>query len=223
MPRHIRRDGVPGRPAGAMLLALGALLLAGCAQRMEPAVSSSAAGAGGQDATAPGAAPAHWPAAFGFGRAATPEEVAAWDLDVGPDGAGLPPGSGTVAQGRQVYALKCASCHGPTGTEGPSDRLVGTDAGEDFAFGREFGLTRTIGNYWPYATTLYDYILRAMPQTTPGTLTAEEVYGLVAFLLHRNEVIDEGAVMNAETLPRIVMPARDRFVPDDRRGGAEVR
>ena len=84
-------------------------------------------------------------------------------------------------------------------------------------------LTPAIGNYWPYATTLYDYINRAMPFAEPGSLTSDEVYGVVAYLLWRNEIVDRDAVMNRETLPRVVMPARDRFVRDNRRGGAEVR
>ena len=153
------------------------------------------------------------PARFGFGRAATAEEIKAWDIDVMPDGEGLPPGSGTPAGGAKSYARTCAACHGPSGTEGPFDRLVGRDR----------ALVRTIGNYWPYATTLYDYIHRAMPLGAPGSLTPDEVYGLVAYLLWRNEIIAETAVIDARTLPRVVMPARDRFVVDDRRGGPEIR
>lgn len=182
---------------------------------------------GAQPAAAPSAPayPNDWPDAFGFGREATEVEIAAWDIDIMPDGTGLPPGSGTVAQGADVYAAQCAACHGPTGTEGPNDRLVGREPREGFPFGQspEMRSMRTIGNYWPYATTLYDYIHRAMPQATPGTLTPDEVYSLVAFLLHKNEIIAEDAVMNAETLPQVVMPARDRFVVDNRRGGAEIR
>ena len=153
------------------------------------------------------------PARFGLGRAATAEEIKAWDIDVMPDGAGLPPGSGTPAGGAKIYARTCATCHGPSGTEGPFDRLVGRDQ----------ALVRTIGNYWPYPTTVYDYIHRAMPLGAPGSLTPDEVYGLVAYLLWRNEIIAETAVIDARTLPRVVMPARDRFVVDDRRGGPEIR
>ena len=107
--------------------------------------------------------------------------------------------------------------------EGPFDRLVGREPRNDFPFGRDPRLVKTVGNYWPYATTLYDYLNRAMPLTAPGSLTPDEVYGLVAFLLWRNEIITDTAVMNAQTLPRVVMPARDRFVVDNRRGGPEIR
>jgi len=170
-------------------------------------------------------APATAPATFGFGRPATTDEIKAWDIDVRPDGAGLPPGSGTAAQGAVVYAVRCAMCHGKTGTEAPwpYPRLVGREPRQGFAFGRDPRLVKTVGNYWPYATTLYDYINRAMPLPAPGSLKPDEVYGLVAFLLWRNEIIAGTAVMNAETLPRVVMPAHDRFVPDNRRGGREIR
>lgn len=162
---------------------------------------------------------------FGFGRPATLAEIAAWDIDVMPDGTGLPEGEGTVDQGARLYANACAACHGATGVEGPNDKLVGREPREGFPFGRDpsFASMRTIGNYWPYATTLYDYVYRAMPFDRPGSLEPDDVYALVAFLLHKNEIIAEDAVMNAATLPAVVMPARDRFVRDNRRGGAEIR
>lgn len=164
------------------------------------------------------------PQTYGIGRPATPEEIAAWDIDVNPNGAGLPAGSGTVAQGQAVYAAKCVACHGPTGHEGPYDRLVGREPREGFPFGREPRVApRTIGNYWPYATTLYDYVFRAMPFDRPGSLQPIEVYAVVAYLLYLNEIVPEDAVMDARTLPQVVMPARDRFVVDNRRGGAEIR
>ncbi|MBC8109518.1 MAG: cytochrome c [Verrucomicrobia bacterium] len=153
------------------------------------------------------------PTHFGFGRLATEKEITAWDMDVKPDGKGLPDGSGNAKTGRLVYAEKCAFCHGKTGVEGPSSRLVGTDTVK----------TKTIGNYWAYATTLYDYINRAMPFHQPGSLTVDEVYGLTAFLLSENKIIDSTAVMNARTLPKVVMPALKYYVPDDRKGGKEVR
>lgn len=150
------------------------------------------------------------PATFGLGRTAGPDEISALDIDVRPDGAGLPPGSGTVAQGAALYAARCAVCHGVSGEGGLNDRLVGTEPlGPD-------GGPRTIGNYWPYAPTLFDYVRRAMPFDTPGVLEDEQVYGLVAFLLHANGIVSEDAVMNATTLPDVVMPAADRFVTDDR-------
>lgn len=166
-----------------------------------------------------------WPSAFGFGRPASAERIAAWDIDVRPDGEGLPPGSGSVAEGEIVYAQKCAACHGATGTEGPNDRLVGRVPYDGFPFWKNWETrdNKTIGSYWPYATTLWDYINRAMPQNAPGSLTADEVYALTAFLLHRNEILPQEAVMNAETLPRVEMPARKRFITDDRMDYQEVR
>jgi cytochrome c len=158
------------------------------------------------------------PARFGFGRPATAAEIAAWDIDVGPDGKGLPPGRGTPAEGAATYAAKCASCHGKTGKEGPNDVLVGREPRGVFPSGKEAEARRTIGNYWPYATTVFDYIRRAMPAPTPGSLTDNEVYGLVAFLLEANEIIPSGTVMDATSLPKVAMPARDKFVIDSRGG-----
>jgi cytochrome c len=165
------------------------------------------------------------PQRFGFGRAATDAEVKAWDIDVMPDGTGLPPGRGTVAEGGVIYAAQCAVCHGPDGRGGQYDSLVGRDPAEGFPFGKDPALMskRTIGNYWPYATTLYDYIYRAMPQAVPGSLTPDEVYSLVAYLLFLNGIVPSDAVMTAQTLPKVEMPARHRFVQDNRRGGPEIR
>ncbi len=184
------------------------------------AVALAAAACGNRDQ---GVARPDAPARFGFGRAATAEEISAWNIDVMPDGTGLPPGSGTAAQGVAIYARKCAACHGRTGAEGPFDRLVDREPRSGFPFGRDPRLVKTVGNYWPYATTLYDYVNRAMPLDAPGSLTPDEVYRLVAFLLWRNEIVTDTAVMNAQTLPRVVMPGHDRFVIDNRRGGPEVR
>jgi cytochrome c len=160
-----------------------------------------------------GERPVDRPARFGFGSTASASRIAMWDIDVRPDGAGLPAGSGSVSEGEAVYQVHCMACHGPTGTEGPNDRLVNTEMWEDAPRGR------AIGNYWPHATTLFDFIRRAMPQLTPGVLSDQEVYAVVAYLLHLNEIVDADAVLDAESLPAIVMPARDRFVPDDRTGG----
>ncbi|HEX2536392.1 MAG TPA: cytochrome c [Chitinophagaceae bacterium] len=162
---------------------------------------------------APEAEARDWPARFGWGRPAEAKQIAAWDQDVRPDGKGLPPGSGTVPDGRRLYAAKCASCHGATGVEGPYSHLVSSDTSR----------AKTIGNYWPYATTVFDYIKRAMPFTAPGSLTDEEVYQLTAYLLYANGLIDSGRVIDARTLPAVAMPARKLFVPDDRTGGPEIR
>jgi len=158
------------------------------------------------------------PARFGIGRPATQAEIAVLDIDVRPDGHGLPPGHGAAADGAVTYAAKCASCHGKTGREGPNDVLVGREPRGVFPSGREAGVRRTIGNYWPYATTVFDYIRRAMPSPAPGSLSDDEVYGLVAFLLSANEIIPAGAVMDQTTLPKVEMPARDKFVVDPRGG-----
>ena len=169
------------------------------------------------------AKPAAAPPRYGLGRAATPDEIRKLDIDVSPDGTGLPEGRGTVAEGAALYAAKCASCHGKAGEGASFDRLVATDAGENFAFGRDPRLARAIGNYWPYASTLYDYTARTMPFTAPGTLTANEVYGVVAYLLSLNKVVPETAVMDKTTLPKVVMPAHNRFVRDNRTGGKVVK
>ncbi|HET7458987.1 MAG TPA: c-type cytochrome [Gemmatimonadaceae bacterium] len=159
-----------------------------------------------------------------IGRPATPEEIRAWDIDVNPDGKGLPPGRGTYAVGAEIFARKCASCHGPRGEGmGPYPRLVGREPRDGFPFGQDLKYVKTIGNYWPYATTVYDYVHRAMPLTAPGSLQPDEVYSLTAFLLAENEIIGRDAVMDANTLPRVRMPARSHFVVDDRKGGPGFR
>lgn len=163
------------------------------------------------------------PSPFGFGRTATAEEITAWDTDVMPDGTGLPAGRGTVAEGEKLYARLCVQCHGAKGEGGDYEALVGREPREGFPFGREPSLQPTIGNYWPYATTLFDYTRRAMPQAVPGTLPPDQVYSLVAYLLYLNEIVPEDAVLDQDTLPEVVMPARDRFVIDNRRGGSEIR
>ena len=148
---------------------------------------------------------------YGVGRPATEEDIRAWNIDVAPDGEGLPPGQGTVKQGAQVFATKCAACHGATGTEGPKDRLVGGQG--TLATPKPI---RTIGSYWPYATTLYDYINRAMPFNAPQSLTPDETYSVIAWLLFQNQIIGENAVIDAQTLPKVEMPNRHGFIPDPR-------
>jgi len=156
------------------------------------------------------------PPTFGIGRAATAEEIAARDIDVGSDGAGLPPGRGTAAEGAAIYAARCASCHGKTGTEGPNDVLVGRHTAPGFKFSQDPALRRTIGSYWPYATTVWDYINRSMPYQSPGTLKPDEVYAVTAYLLALNGVVPEFFELNERTLPEVKMPNRDGFVPDPR-------
>lgn len=169
---------------------------------------------GGYEMRSLEALPSNAPARFGFGSEADAERIAMWDIDVRPDGAGLPTGSGTVEQGRQVFQTYCVECHGATGTEGPNDRLVGGPAWTD-----QVPAVKTIGNYWQYSTTLYDFIHRAMPQMTPGLLSSDQTYAVIAYILYLNEIVPEEAVMDARTLPAVEMPARDRFVLDDRQGG----
>jgi cytochrome c len=158
---------------------------------------------------------------FGIGRPASPEEIAALDIEVGPDGSGLPPGSATSADGAPIYAAKCATCHGATGKEGPNDRLVGRTPGDAFPFGRDPAVPKTIGSYWPYATTVFDYIRRAMPPTAPGSLSDHDVYALTAYLLTLNDLIPSDAIVDQASLPKVKMPARDHFIPDPR-GGPKI-
>ncbi len=148
---------------------------------------------------------------YGVGRPPTADELEKIHIDALPDGHGLPPGSGIAERGRTVYASRCAVCHGPTGREGPQDVLVGGAGTLNSA-----RPVRTIGSYWPYATTLFDYINRAMPFDHPGTLGADDVYALTAYLLNLNGIIGEHDVMDQKTLPKVQMPNRGGFVPDRR-------
>jgi cytochrome c len=198
------------------MLALATVVWAACDAGMGSATADAGPSLDAQLAApgTPEGLPANAPSRFAFGTEASAARVAMWDIDVRPDGEGLPAGSGSVAQGREVYNLYCVACHGLTGTEGPNDRLVDTTPWDVEP------TSRGVGNYWPYATTLYDYIRKAMPQLTPGILTDDQVYAAIAYILYMNEIVPEDAVMNAETLPAVVMPYRDRFVVDDRVGGA---
>ena len=142
-----------------------------------------------------------------LGRIATPEEIAGWDIDVSPDGAGLPSGRGEVRQGEAIFAAKCATCHGSHGQGKPADRLVG-------GFGTIFDMKpeKTVGSFWPYPTTLFDYVRRAMPLDAPQSLTADEVYAVCAYILFLNGILPEGAALDAATLSKVEMPNRAPFV-----------
>jgi len=142
-----------------------------------------------------------------LGRPATRAEVAGWDISIPPDGVGLPPGSGTPEQGAVVYTQKCQACHGEKGAGKPNDQLVGGQGTLASA-----NPVRTIGSYWPYATTVFDYIRRAMPYPQPQSLTNDEVYAVTAYLLHLNGIIGAQDVMNAQTLRQVKMPNRDNFI-----------
>ena len=164
------------------------------------------------------------PSRYGLGHPAATEAIAAIDIDANPKGAGLPAGQGTAATGAVVYAQKCAACHGPKG-EGieKNPKLIGREPPPGFTFATDFKAPKTIGNYWPYATTVYDYIHRTMPLNAPGSLTPDEVYGLVAFLLAGNGIIPEAMVIDAKSLPAVKMPAQSHFVKDNRTGGKTFR
>jgi mono/diheme cytochrome c family protein len=161
-----------------------------------------------------------WPKSFGFGSTASPQDIVKLDIDVRPDGKGLPVGTGNAAQGKAIYVMKCAACHGTTGLETPGIKLMGPALVSDTAAASK---PKTIGNYWPYATTLFDYMRRTMPYTQPGSLTDNEVYSLTAFLLSANKIIRPETVLNAQNLWQIEMPAKKLFIVDDRKGGPEVK
>ena len=144
-----------------------------------------------------------------LGRVATPEEIATYDISIGPDGAGLPPGRGTAKEGEAVYAAKCAACHGAKGAGQPNDRLVG-GAG---SLAGDKPPIKTVGSFWPYATTAFDYVRRAMPYNEPKSLSNDEVYAVVAYIFTLNGVISEADVLDAQSLPQVRMPNRDGFVP----------
>jgi S-disulfanyl-L-cysteine oxidoreductase SoxD len=143
-----------------------------------------------------------------LGKPISVEDLASWDISIGPDGAGLPTGSGTVKQGEAVFVAKCQACHGEKGAGRPNDRLVGGQG----SLPGDKPPVKTIGSYWPYATTLFDYIRRAMPFNESKSLTSDEIYGVVAYLLNLNGVIPESETMNAQSLPKVTMPNREGFV-----------
>jgi cytochrome c len=149
---------------------------------------------------------------YGLGRQATEREIAGWDIDVPPDGAGLPSGAGSVTEGKKVYQSQCQSCHGAKGEGGPMNRLVGgqgTLASDS--------PVKTVGSYWPDATTFYDYVYRAMPFNSPQTLTPDETYAVTAYILHLNGIVEADTTLDASSLPKISMPNRDGFKSPDPR------
>jgi cytochrome c len=148
---------------------------------------------------------------YGVGRTPSPEEVRQWDSSIAPDGTGLPEGSGTAAQGREVYANRCSKCHGDKGEGGDSVALAG---GQGTL--RSPKPLRTVGSYWPYATTIWDYVNRAMPFKNPGVLSHDQVYAVTAYVLFLSGIVAENAVMDARSLPKVQMPNRNGFVADPR-------
>ncbi|MEQ8234539.1 MAG: cytochrome c [Gammaproteobacteria bacterium] len=193
------RDERRGAPAGhawsvlrAAIVVVNALL----------AVAFAAVAAAGETAAAP---------RFGLGSAADDARMAAWDIAIDAAGASLPAGQGSARDGASIYAAKCAHCHGASGREGPDPPLVGGAGSLDGD-----APMQTVGSYWPYATTIYDYVHRAMPFTAPGSLAPDEVYALTAFLLHANGIIAADTVLDRDSLPAVRMPNRGGFVPDPR-------
>jgi mono/diheme cytochrome c family protein len=148
---------------------------------------------------------------YGVGRTPTQEDIRTLGIMVAPDGTGLPAGSGSAVEGKAVFVAKCAECHGAQGAGGDGPALVGGRGTLATATPK-----RTVGSYWPYATTVWDYVSRAMPFNRPGTLSHDEVYAVSAYLLFLNEIIDEKQVLDARSLPLIRMPNRDGFVSDPR-------
>ena len=189
-------------------------------------------GAGGRGATTTDgspierpATPSTWPSTYALGHSASVDSIALLDTDVDTTGAGLPEGHGTAAEGALVYAAKCAVCHGAKG-EGiaPSPVLIQPFVATDsFPWARKASAPKTVGNYWPFATTMYAYVRHSMPSTAPGSLSSTEVYQVVAYLLAENGVLAYDAVLDAKTLLAVKLPMRGRLVIDTRRGGAEVR
>jgi mono/diheme cytochrome c family protein len=148
---------------------------------------------------------------YGLGKPSTEAAISAWNIDVTPDGAGLPAGSGSTAQGQQVYEAKCAICHGAKGEGKPADVLVG-----GIGTLKDDRPVKTLGSFWPYAAPIYSYIHRAMPYPEPKSLRPDEVYAVTAYLLFLNGIVPKGTVLDAKSLPKIQMPNRNGFISDVR-------
>jgi S-disulfanyl-L-cysteine oxidoreductase SoxD len=155
------------------------------------------------------ASPAALAQAPQFGQPIAPADIAPWDISIAPDGIGLPPGQGTPTQGAVIYVAKCQACHGEKGAGKPNDALVGGIG--SLAAGQT--PVRTVGSYWPYATTLFDYIRRAMPFQETQSLSSEELYAVSAYILHLNGIVAANDVLDAKSLPKVKMPNRDGFIP----------
>jgi cytochrome c len=151
---------------------------------------------------------------YGVGRTPAPEEIRAMDISILPDGTGLPEGHGTAPEGREIYSRRCARCHGPKGEGGDEPKQSPLVGGRGSLKAPK--PLKTVGSYWPYAPSVWDYVNRAMPLDRPGTLTHDQVYSLVAFIFSMNGITGENDVLDAKTLPKIRMPNRDGFVPDAR-------
>jgi cytochrome c len=166
-----------------------------------------------------GGAAAESPDHFGYGKPATPEQIAGWNIDVrGDDGAGLPPGKGSVEQGAELYAKQCAVCHGTFGEgAGRNPKLIG---GQDTLTSER--PEPSVGSYWPFAPTLWDYINRSMPFFAPGNLSANDVYALTAYVLNLNNIVPNDFVADRDSLPKVKMPNRDRFIWRDPRPDTAV-
>jgi cytochrome c len=158
-----------------------------------------------------GATLAQTPDYKNVGRTPTKEEIQAWDISIGPDGKGLPPGQGTAKEGAPIFVAKCAVCHGTDGKGGIGPRLAGTKADTESL--TTMKPVRTVGGYWPFATTVWDYINRGMPRNNAGTLSAHEVYSLTAYVLWRSGIVKEDDVIDAKSLPKVQMPNRNGFIP----------
>jgi len=157
-----------------------------------------------------GATPVLAQSSPGLGKPISEADVKQWDIAILPDGSNLPPGSGTVAQGAQIYAHKCLACHAENGKGGGAPGAVPLAGGPPLSSGID--AAKTIGNYYPYATTVFDITRRAMPFNMPRSLTDDEVYALTAYILSLNKLIGENDVMDAKTLPQVKMPNRDNFI-----------
>lgn len=198
------------------------LALAACGGEQPAPAAAPPTASAPPSASAP--KPAALPERFELGRAPTDAEVAAWDIDVDATWAGLPAGKGTVAEGKALYAIKCAFCHnvdakGGEGFVGP--RLVATEPMEGLHL--DYKAPRAIGNWWPHASTVFDYVRRAMPQNAPGSLTADETYALSAFLLAENGILPADGSLDQDSIKQVVMPTRYKFLPDDRLSTSSFR